>query len=468
MVERQQVLDVLRTLLAPDQFSVAEDDLARYGRDWTRQYRPSPSVVVFPRTVEDVQAVVRTACVQGWSLVPSGGRTGLSGGAAATQGEIVISLDRMNRILEFIPEDRCVRVQAGVVTQQVQEFAEEYGLYYPVDFASAGSSQIGGNIGTNAGGIQVIRYGMTRDWVMGLKVVTGRGDILELNGGMMKNATGYDLRHLFIGSEGTLGIVVEATLALTRLPKQPRVMVLGVPEFAPIMRLLDLFQRQLDLSAFEFFSDLAVQLVTAHTGLSRPFTEATPFYVLLEFDAESPQIEEQAMQCFHSALEEGWVVDGVLSQNETQFRNLWRLREDISETISRFTPYKNDISVMIRHVPDFINDIDAIVAREYPDWLVVWFGHIGDGNLHLNILKPDHLSIEDFVQRCQAVNTQVFAVVQRYRGSISAEHGVGLLKKPYLGYTRSPEEMVYLRAIKQAFDPYGIMNPGKIFDAEPL
>ncbi len=457
------LLSQLTTVMPGEQIRLDPEALQRYGVDWTRIFTPAPVAVVFPKTTEEVQALVRLAAAKHWALVPSGGRTGLSGGAVAQQGEIVVSFERMNQILEFIAEDRMLRVQAGVITQQVQAYAAQRGLLYPVDFASAGSSQIGGNIATNAGGIQVIRYGMPRDWVMGLKVVTGKGDLLDLNGGMMKNATGYDLRHLFIGSEGTLGCIVEATLALTIPPTQPQVMVLGVPEFAAIMALLDCFQHHLELTAFEFFSELALDLVTRHTGLNRPFPAVCPFYVLLEFDGAQPALLELAMQCFDEAMHRGWIVDGVLSQSETQFKNLWRLREDISETISRYTPYKNDISVQIRHVPAFIRDLDHLVAQHYPDWNVVWFGHIGDGNLHLNILKPDHCPLADFLQRCQDVNILVFETVKRYQGSISAEHGVGLTKKPYLSYSRSPEEIEYLKAIKQVFDPCDIMNPGKIF-----
>jgi FAD/FMN-containing dehydrogenase len=307
---------------------------------------------------------------------------------------------------------------------------------------------------------------MTRAWVLGLTVVTGKGDILHLNKGMMKNATGYDLRHLFIGAEGTLGFVTEAEIKLERKPRDLRVLVLGTPDFNSVMNVLSAFQAKLDLTAFEFFSELAVRCVIASGDVARPFPDATPFYALLEFEALSPAIEEQAMQVFEQCMEEGWVLNGVMSQNETQAQNLWRLREDISETIAKFTPYKNDISVLITHVPAFIADIDAIVTANYPDFDIVWFGHIGDGNLHLNILKPANLTKDEFFGKCQVVNKQVFETVQKYNGSISAEHGVGMTKKPYLEYTRSPAEIAYLQAIKLAFDPNNIINRGKIFDVK--
>jgi FAD/FMN-containing dehydrogenase len=241
-------------------------------------------------------------------------------------------------------------------------------------------------------------------------------------------------------------------------------MVLGGPEFRAIMQVLDAFQKGLDLTAFEFFSDRAVQLVTARGDVPRPFDTAAPYYALLEFEATTPEVSDAALALFEACVEQGWVLDGVISQSDTQLRNLWRLREDISETISVFTPYKNDISVVVSKVPGFLEDIDAIVSKEYPDFEIIWFGHIGDGNLHLNILKPESLDKQAFFKECARVNQWVFETVQKYDGSISAEHGVGMTKKDYLHYTRPAEEVAYMRLIKQAFDPNHVMNPGKIFD----
>jgi len=464
MNRHQTMIERLQAIVGATHVKNDVDSLANWACDASRQYAPAATAIVFPASTEEGQAIVNLANLGKIALVPSGGRTGLSAGAVAAHGEVVVSFDRMNKVLEFLPLDHMVRVQAGVLTGQLQQFAIEQGLYYPVNFASAGSSQIGGNIATNAGGIKVIRYGMTRDWVLGLTVVTGNGDILHLNKGMTKNATGYDLRHLFIGAEGTLGFITEAEIRLERQPRDLRVIVLGMSDFNSIMHVLAAFQARLDLTAFEFFSELALQCVIADGNVDRPFQDATPFYVLLEFEASSPAVEESAMQVFEACMEAGWVQNGVMSQSETQASQLWRLREDISATIAKFTPYKNDISVLITHVPAFITDIDAIVQANYPDFDIVWFGHIGDGNLHLNILKPSNLSKDEFYAKCQFVNRSVFEAVQKYDGSISAEHGVGMTKKPYLGFTRSKEEISYLQAIKQVFDPNNIINPGKIFD----
>ncbi|TLP53426.1 MULTISPECIES: FAD-binding oxidoreductase [Pseudomonas] len=465
MIERA-VLDELKALVDPGKLLTDPASLEAYGKDWTKHYPPAPSAIVFPKTVEQVQAIVRWANRHTVALVPSGGRTGLSGAAVAANGEVVVAFDYMNQIIGFNAFDRTVVCQPGVITRQLQQFAEDNRLYYPVDFASSGSSQIGGNIGTNAGGIKVIRYGMTRNWVAGLKVVTGKGELLELNKDLIKNATGYDLRQLFIGAEGTLGFVVEATMRLDRAPRNLTAMVLGTPDFDAIMPVLHAFQDKLDLTAFEFFSDKGMAKIMARGDVPAPFEIDCPFYALLEFEASSDEVANQALATFEHCVEQGWVLDGVMSQSETQLKNLWKLREYLSETISHWTPYKNDISVTVSKVPAFLRDIDSIVAQHYPDYEVVWYGHIGDGNLHLNILKPEHMSKDDFFASCTKVNKWVFEIVQRYNGSISAEHGVGMTKRDYLGYSRSAEEIACMKAIKAVFDPNGIMNPGKIFAPE--
>ena len=463
------VQSILSSLLDVHQFDASQiktdsESLEYWGKDWTKHFAPAAAAIVFPKTTEQVQAIVLLANEHNVVLTPSGGRTGLSAGAVAANGEIVVSMDKMNHIGQFYPADRLVEIEAGVVTQQLQQFAESKDLYYPVDFASAGSSQIGGNIGTNAGGIKVIRYGMTRQWIMGLTVVTGKGDILQLNRGMVKNATGYDLRQLFIGSEGTLGFVTHAQIKLERQPQDLNVMVLGMDSFNDVMNVLSAFQAQIDLTAFEFFDDVAIDKLMAHGQVQEPFESRTKFYTLLEFEAPYEPIMDKAMAIFEDCMEQGWVVDGVMSQSLTQAEELWKLREYISETISVFTPYKNDVSVLISYVPEFITEIDHIVSSNYPDFEVCWFGHIGDGNLHLNILKPENMSKDDFFAECQIVNKYVFETVQKYGGSVSAEHGVGMTKKPYLNYSRSETEIDYLREVKKVFDPNNIMNRGKIFD----
>ena len=454
------VLSALEDIFTPARVKTSAPDLEVWGTDWTRNFKVAPSAVVFPETLDEVVAVARLANDKGLALVPSGGRTGLSGGAVAAHGEIVVSFDRMNRILGFDPADRIVHCEAGVVTAALQRYAADRGLFYPVDFASSGSSQIGGNIATNAGGIRVIRYGLTRDWIAGLKVVTGTGVVLDCNNGLVKNATGYDLRHLFIGAEGTLGFIVEAQIRLRPPPPPQRVMVLGIDHLVDMLRVLEVFRAAFPLSACEFFSELALTKVLAHRHLKRPLARPAPYYALIEFDATS---EDTAFGAFQTAVERGWVVDGVMSQSEAQARSLWALREGISESIAASTPYKNDLAVRISEVPGFLEEVDRIVGERYPDFDVCWYGHIGDGNLHLNILKPDRLALDDFYERCHGISPALFQAVRSRRGSISAEHGVGLLKRDFLEFSRSRAEIELMRGLKAVFDPNGVMNPGKLF-----
>jgi len=439
-----------------------DDAKVRYGTDWTRFYQPKPLTVVLARDTEQLVALVRFAAKQQLALVPSGGRTGLSGGAVATNGEIVVSFEKMNRIVSFDALEPSVTVEPGVVTATLQQYALERGLYYPVDFASSGSSQIGGNIATNAGGIKVLKYGLTRDQVTGLKVVTGRGDLLNLNRGLVKNATGYDLRHLFIGSEGTLGFVVEATIRLTRPPVDPTVILLGVPRMTDVIAILDKFRQRVTPLAFEFFSNEALGCVLDQHSLPKPLASDTDFYALLEFDRSHDGDLDNAMAAFEACVADGLATDGVVSRSEAQRRELWKYREFISESISRFTPYKNDISVRVSRVPALLEAVEAKVEARYPEFQIIWFGHIGDGNVHLNVLKPESWTIDAFKAECEKVSDEVLAIVQSFDGSISAEHGVGLLKRDQLRFSRSAEEIEAMRAIKQVFDPHGIMNPGKL------
>jgi FAD/FMN-containing dehydrogenase len=317
-------------------------------------------------------------------------------------------------------------------------------------------------VATNAGGIRVLRYGLTRDWVAGLKVVTGRGDVLECNRGLIKNASGYDLRHLFVGSEGTLGLVVEATLRLTDPPLPSKVMLLGVAGMDALMQVFERLRSELDLTAFEFFTDRALHHVRAGQGLPAPLDGEYPLYVIAEFDCPGDAQEDQAMASFEYCVEAGWLLDGVISQSDRQIGELWRYREGISESISHFPPYKNDLSVTVSRVPEFLRRMGEALESACPDFEAVWYGHIGDGNLHLNILKPPDLPLAEFEQRSHEISERTYALTREIGGSISAEHGIGLLKQPWLDRVRSPAEIAYMQGIKRIFDPAGIFNPGKL------
>ncbi|MET0343345.1 MAG: FAD-binding oxidoreductase [Polyangiales bacterium] len=448
-----------------DFLSREPDELAEYGRDWTRVYAPAPSAVALPRTTDEVARLLALCNEAGVAVVPSGGRTGLAGGAMAKDGEIVLSLVRMRRIdpIDFL--GNTVRVQAGAITEAVHQHCAPHGLTWPVDFASKGSSQVGGNIATNAGGVKVIRYGLTRQWVLGLQVVTPAGQVLELNGALEKNNTGLDLRQLYIGSEGILGVITEATLKLERLPQKQSVLLFGVPDVAAVLALFrDTRRAPFTLAAYEFFTDRALARVARHRKVRAPFSASHACYVLVELeDADDDALEGWVASLF----ERGLVADGTLAQHSTQAAELWSLREGISESLSATgLPHKNDVSLPVAKLEAFCTDLEALFSETYPDWEIVLFGHIGDGNLHVNVMKPDALEKAAFLARTSEADHAMFRLIQKHHGSISAEHGIGLLKKPYLGYSRSPEELAMLHAVKRALDPNGILNPGKVIDAE--
>ena len=454
-------LERLRAELPADLLSTDASDLVEYGKDWTKVYAPAPSAIAFPRTTAEVSALVKACAAHGVAMVPSGGRTGLAGGAVAANGELVISLSRMRRMDPVDVLGGTVRVQAGAVTEAVHRHCMEHGFTWPVDFASKGSSQVGGNIATNAGGVKVIRYGLTRSWVLGLQVVLPSGEVLELNGALEKNNTGLDLRQLFIGSEGTLGIVTEATLKLTRPPARLDVMLFAVPDLAGVLKLFRHARAApFTIMAFEFFTDVCLARVQRHRKVRSPFGEPSSHYVLLEVE-KAAELEEWTAGVFEAGL----ATDGVLAAHAQQAQELWTLREGISESLSATgTPHKNDIALPIAALEAFCGELDAVFAARYPGWEIAVFGHIGDGNLHVNVMKPDDLDKAAFLARASVADRLLFELVRKHGGSVSAEHGIGLLKKPYLSYSRSPAELAALRAVKRALDPDGLMNPGKIFD----
>lgn len=461
--DRSSCLDKVREIVGADWVRTGHEDLETYGRDWTRVYEPKPLAIVFPKSTEEVAGVVRVARDHHVAIVPSGGRTGLAAGAVAANGELVVSLERMRAMGEVDVRARTVVVEAGAVTSSVHAHTEPHGLTWPVDFASKGSSQVGGNIATNAGGVKVIRYGLTRDWVLGLEVVTGRGDVLNLNGALVKNNTGIDLRQLFIGSEGTLGIVTRATLRLAPLPGHLDVLLLSVADLAGVLALFERARRSTFLvSAFEFFTDRCQARLKRHRGISMPLSVASSHYVLIELEG----VDSEALdEWLATLLEDGVVLDGTRAEHGAQRRALWELREGISESLSATgMPHKNDIALPIAALEGFCAELDALFAREWPGYEICLFGHIGDGNLHVNVMKPDDMEKADFLAWAKVADRSMFELVERFSGSVSAEHGIGLLKRDALRFSRTPLEIEIMRATKKALDPDDIMNPGKVFD----
>ncbi len=457
------MIQALIEIVGKDYVLTSSEDKEFYGKDRLKGTTPNPLAIVKPKTIEEVQKVVLLCHDQKIAIVPSGGRTGYAGGALAMNGEVVLSLERMNRILSVNQIDRTIITEPGVFLSQIHDAAKGVGLYYPVDLSSRGSCHIGGTIATNAGGIRVIRYGLTRDWVLGLKVVLANGELMTINGSLYKNQTGYDLRQLFIGSEGTLGIIVEATLKLTVPSKPGTVVLFGTDSTDSILKLLDLSKKySLSLLAFETFDTESINLVITNAKLKNPWKQGYPAYALIEvetFDNTTNEIE----LFFEDAIKLGIVKDALLATNETQYKTFWSYRELISEVISKHEyPHKNDISVPVSNLPQFIEQAQITLKKHYPTFRMAIFGHIGDGNLHINILKPNDLKIFDFHTECKKVDEHLFSLVKKFNGSISAEHGIGVQKRDFLHYSRSETEISLMRSIKKVMDPDRILNPGKM------
>lgn len=450
-------------------FSVKPEDLEKYGKDWSGVLTPSPSAIAFPRSTSEVSVLLKECLRLRIPVVPSGGRTGLSGGAVAARGELVLSLEKMNRIGKADLRSLTLDVQAGAVTEAVHEAVKTDGLTWPVDFASKGSSQIGGNLSTNAGGVRVIRYGLTRNWVLGLTVVKMDGEILRLNGALEKNNTGIDLRQVFIGSEGTLGVITEAVLKLARLPDEAKTHVLffALRDFSAVLGLFaEARKAAFTLSAFECLSARCLEVVL-ESGLRTPFLTKSSagkspesVYALLEIEEDRPGELETWLE---SALLLNGVVDAVGPQSPAERSSLWALRERVAEVIlGRGETHQQDLSVPLVSLGSFFNDIEARYAIAYPEFEVFIFGHIGDGNLHIFIQKPKDLSASEFHQRCAESDTMLFELCQKFQGSVSAEHGIGLLKRPALHYSRSAADLALCRGLKAVFDPENLLNPGKM------
>lgn len=446
----------LESILSSDRVSDDPFVLEDFGQDRTRVFAPRPSLVVFPRTTEEVREVVRYCYDHRLPFVPSGGRTGYAGAAVAANGELVLSLSKMDRIVQISLIDGCVEVEAGAILQNVQEEVRRHGMLFPIDFASRGSCQIGGCIATNAGGLRVVKYGMTRESVMGIEVVTPTGIVLDLHDRLHKNNSGYDLKQLFIGAEGTLGVITKATLRVVSPPLSPRLALCAVNRPAHLVELLSALRRSgLDVLACEFFDAACLESVLQYRPeLSDPFRERSACYVLVEADAS----EDAFTSFWEQMADEPTVADIVLAQSSADVKRLWQYRESISESLfAKGNVHKNDVAVPISVLPDFLAELERNGEDTLESYL---FGHIGDGNIHLNVRALR----DDFDPR--AWDEQMCRLVARYRGTVSAEHGIGLLKKDLLALQRPSEQLDLMRKLKAVLDPAGICNPGKILDAE--
>ncbi|MFK7873758.1 MAG: FAD-binding oxidoreductase [Oligoflexales bacterium] len=439
-----------------------EQERCAVATDWTGMTKGTPLAVAYPVSTAQVSDLLKVCSAHGISVVPSGGRTGLAGGAVSLGEDLVLSLEKMDTIYRVDPIDMTIEVGAGVKTQRAQESAQECGLMFPLDLAAKGSCHIGGNLATNAGGLKFIAHGGAKEQVLGLEVVLADGRVLEMGHGLRKNNTGYDLQNLFIGSEGTLGIITKATLRLVLPPGDPQLVCLGVHRFEDILKLLQLCHAEkLHLSAFEFFTQEAHEITLEFQShrLKTPFATRSPFYVLLE--AEDSEKLQTVME---KGFEEEWLIDGVMASSETEYQQLWALRESITESVAcAGRVHKNDVSVVLSQLPALISRVESLSqAQNYVR--MVLFGHIGDGNIHINYVGSKELDFDIFKEHVRELELEVFKELKNLQGSISAEHGIGLLKREDLFFSRTDIEMEWMKKIKLMFDPQNLLNPGKIFE----
>ena len=443
-----------------------KESLAVYGVDWTKGYSGSPRVVVFPKSTEEVVEIVKLAQAFKVPIVPSGGRTGLSAAAVAQNHEIVLSMERMNQIIEIDQVGKTITVEAGVITEKVQQVAADNDLFFAVDLAAKGSSQIGGNIATNAGGLKFIRYGGTREQVLGLEAVLADGQVLDVNYALPKNNIGYDLRHLLIGSEGTLGIITKATIKLWSKPRDLNALLIGVKSFEEIPVLLKASnQRCITLTAFEYFDNTCLELVLKNnSNLRRPFGQPCSYYLLMEYESFAEQ-NEQVEELIAEMSERTYFVDALLATTSKESKEFWQLRELISESIAlNRCVKKNDISIPISRLTEFVLHLESQIKAAPKTISIASFGHVGDGNIHLNYFNEGSVSDHDFEQSLISVESAVMEKLKALRGSISAEHGIGLAKKKMLENFIGPAHMNLLKGIKKELDPNNLLNPHKIFD----
>ncbi len=450
---------------------LTEGDLTGYELDWRKRERGKSLAVVRPASTAQVAAVVQACAAAGVSIVPQGGNTGMVVGSTpdASGTQVVLSLTRMNAVRALDGGNLTITVEAGCVLQSLQEVCEKAGFLFPLSLASEGSCTIGGNLGTNAGGTQVVRYGNTRELCLGLEVVTAQGEVWSGLTGLRKDNTGYDLRHLFIGSEGTLGVITAATMKLYPLPKSQLTALAAVPSLEAAVQLLGLAHQHLSagLTGFEVMGQFALKLVVKHFPQQRvPFYESSPYCVVLEnSDNESDEhARSQFERLLEAAMEAGCVSDAVVAESMAQARALWHIRESIPlAQAQEGLNIKHDISIAVSRIPEFVAQADAALAQAFPGIRLVNYGHLGDGNLHYNVQAPEGQDAEKFLREQEGlVNGVVYALVDAYNGSISAEHGIGSLKREKLEKHKSPVALGLMRSIKTALDPHNMFNPGRM------
>jgi FAD/FMN-containing dehydrogenase len=469
-MKQQTLITSLAAALGADAVRCGDAIDARYWADWSGAAPVQPIALLLPSSTEQVAVALRICHAQRVAVVPQGGMTGLAGGAMPLGNAVALSLDRMNAIEHVDTAAAAITVQAGATLQAVQEAALAAGMYFGLDLGARGSCQIGGNLATNAGGNGVVQYGMAREQTLGLEVVLADGTVLPMLRPMLKNNTGYDLKHWFIGSEGTLGIITRALLVLRPAPRARVSMLVALPDCTSAIALLRQLQARFPgaLAAFELMWDDFFSTALRWNQMTSPLSQTYPLQVLAEVTGHVEVDLAAALQTvLEEAMEAGTVLDAVVAQSLAQSQALWRIREATAEFPTHLAPINFDISLPLDQIDAFAEDcIQALTAR-WPTQRSLRFGHLGDGNLHLTTDARSLGTGMSQVEAAHAVEEIVYGLLAQRGGSVSAEHGIGLHKKPYLGVSRTPAELAVMRAIKQALDPNNLLNPGKVVDLHP-
>ena len=465
----ENLIETLAAIVGAQNVITDAETMHPYLGDWRGRYRGAARCVVRPGTTAEVSAIVRACSAAGVAMLPQGGNTSHCGASIPDKSgkTVLISLSRLNKVRAVDAANNTITVEAGCVLQNLQEAALAVDRLFPLSLAAEGSCQIGGNLSTNAGGVQVLRYGNARELVLGLEVVLPDGEVWNGLRGLRKDNTGYDLKQLFIGAEGTLGIITAAVVKLFPLPQSTATAWLAIASPQAAIGLLNGLQAAFGamLTACELVSDISLGMVLKHIPGAQAPLEKSPWYLLVELSGsgEEAALRDALATFLEPALESGEISDAVLAQSVDQAKRLWNLRESISEAqkIEGFS-IKHDISVPVSRIPEFLERAGSALQHAWPGIRIVAFGHVGDGNLHYNQSKPEAGENAAFIAAQPQVNEMVHDIVHQLGGSISAEHGIGQLKREEILRYKSPLEMQMMRTIKQAFDPSGLMNPGKV------
>lgn len=458
------ILQALATCLAPSQIITDPDVGQTYSTDWSGEVGDLPLAVLRPKNTAEVSQILALCNSHQCAVVPQGGMTGLAGGATIRGSAVALSLEHLQGVIELDADSATLTAWAGTPLEVLQQAAEDAGFLLALDLGARGSCHIGGNVATNAGGNRVIRYGMTRDLVLGLEVVQADGTVLSMLNKMAKNNAAFDLKHLFIGSEGTLGVITQVVLKLHPKVTGANTALLALPDFNAVTQLLRYSQQELSglVSAFEvMWRSYYVAAITVG-GKRAPLPADYPIYLLMDLQSANPQhTEEQFEAVLEHALTEGWVLDAAIAQSQGDTNDFWALRDAVSELLPHFSPIINfDISFPISQIGQAVTDLHQAIHASYPDLNTLFFGHVGDGNIHLSVgpVPNNDKAIEHDVEK------KCYEIAQNYKGSVSAEHGIGLHKKPWLHYSRTASELALMRSLKRTLDPNNILNPGKVFD----